>query len=107
VIRGIHLKTTNNRRRFAGFVDEGFKVLYALLKEIPALVQLLSDQGEGSAPPKFMAAVELGLRNIGAISVHTMGSGSMQSKRKWAVRGRFFMHSHVSNRVAIYVSICA
>ena len=65
IIRAIHLKLTNGRRRFTKGIQEVFHDFFKLLADQPQLQSFLEDGGVGKPPPEYMVAVEKGLRNMG------------------------------------------
>ena len=71
IVKAIHLKLTNDRRRFSKVIQPAFKVLFELLRKEKDLEKFLNDEGKGKPPPRFNAAVEVGLRTLGEISVST------------------------------------
>ena len=65
IIRAIHLKLTNGRRRFTKGIQDAFHDFFKLLVDQPELQSFLEDGGVGTPPPEYMAAVERGLRKMG------------------------------------------
>ena len=74
IIRAIHLNVTNQRRRFVSNADPAYKELFELMMEDDFDMDILTDEGKGSATPKLMAAVENGTRELAQRCVHTMGA---------------------------------
>ena len=82
IIQGIHHKITNGRSRFVEHVAKHFATLIKLLEQKPSLKPLLEDEGVGTAPPEYLAAVEEGLREYGN-NKYAMGCGAMRSRFHW------------------------
>ena len=69
IIKAIHLKLTNDRRRFAKVINPAFEEWFQLLRDKPELQKFMQDGGEGKPPAEYLWKVEKGLRNLGRMSV--------------------------------------
>ena len=78
VIRCLHTKITANRHRFAKGIQVHFKEFLDAVKGNSQWKVFLLDSGKGDAPLKYLALVEMGLRNFGG-DIHAMGSGLTRS----------------------------
>ena len=74
LIRDIHKTVTNQRRRFMSNADPAFKDLFSLMDTDTFDMDIMTDEGQGSAGPKLMAAVENGTRQMAVRCVHSMGA---------------------------------
>ena len=71
IVKAIHLKLTNDRRRFAKVIHPAFKVFFQLLHDDISLHKFLDDGGKGKPPAAYLAGVEQALRELGLRSVRT------------------------------------
>lgn len=69
IIKAIHLKLTNDRRRFAKVIVPAFEEWFQLLRDKPELQKFMQDGGKGKPPAEYLWKVEKGLRNLGRMSV--------------------------------------
>ena len=84
VLRCIHRFSTNGRHRFARTAHKCFAKFFQLLNDEPNLIQFVNDQGKGSPPLRYIAAVEEGLREYGK-DVHSMGTNALRSPNDWSI----------------------
>ena len=83
VLRAIHNMVTNPRRRLTDkALKTAFDLFIALLDAQPELKKFTHDKGEGQPPSRYLAGIEIGLRNLG-LNIHIMGTGAISTKEKW------------------------
>ena len=92
IVRAIHLNVTNQRRRFMSDVDPAFKDLFKILARDDFDIDILTDEGKGSAGPEIMASVENGNRELATRSVHCFGAMAAKDPKAYVrVLVIFFM----------------
>ena len=95
IVRAIHLNVTNQRRRFMSDVDPAFKDLFKILARDDFDINILTDEGKGSACPEIMAAVENGNRELATRSVHCFGAMAAKDPKAYVRVLAIFFHVYL------------